>query len=53
MLPKALDITFPQIQIVDSQRAISQGSFVVGRTGSTVFDEVEVKLVSDLKNLYL
>ena len=32
---------------IDSPRAISQGSFVVGRTGSTVFDEVEVKLVSD------
>ena len=35
------------VENIDTPRAISQGSFVVGRTSSTVFDEVEVKLVSD------
>ena len=35
------------LENIDIPKAISQGSFVVGRTGSTVFDEVEVRLVSD------
>ena len=35
------------IDNIDTPKAISQGSFVVGRTVATVFDEVEVRLVSD------
>lgn len=36
-----------ELKHIESSKAISQGSFVVGRSGATVFDEVEVRLVSD------
>ena len=35
------------IESIDTPRAISQGSFIVGKTSSTIFDELEVKLASD------
>ena len=35
------------IESIDTPRAISQGSFIVGKTSSTIFDEIEVKLASD------
>jgi len=35
------------IDNMDTPRAVSQGSFIVGRTSSTIFNEVEVRLVSD------